>query len=260
MMGIITENKSINLLIDKMGVNGTINFLGGIDNFKNIGGVDYLFNKSDELLKDYTNLIIVDDYEDDSRDSYKSVAYGEGHDDYRIKPGYVYFNWSKTPMDAPTARLSVDKALSNQLIPLDIPDEITKIILERWVRKYYDNIPPIDRVTFGSNIGYGNDDEPKPMRTDIVNPPIIPRETPKKISKDEIIKLLKDTAKEYPKEEYDDLLDWMGDIFSIVSNKIEDEGIDVDEDKLRDKYDYVLTDIWGPSEYTQFINMRHNLR
>jgi len=264
MMGIITEdvNKVTSSMIDSMGIDVAINFLGGYDEFERVGGVDYLLNKADKLLKDYTNLIITDDYEDDSNDSWKSVAYGEGNDDYRIKPGYVYFNWTKNPKDEPMAHLYVDKALSDHLIPLDMPDEITEIILERWVKKYYD-IPPIDRVTFGDIIGYGNDDEPKPMRTDIVSTPIVPwdddEEMSEEMSDEEIIKLLKDTAKKYPKEDYDNLFYWMGDIFSNVESNFEDN--DIEYDDLRKDYDYVLMDIWGPDdEFLPYREMEHNLR
>jgi transcriptional regulator with XRE-family HTH domain len=68
-------------------------------------------------------------------------------------------------------------------------------------------------------------------------------------SQKEIIKLLKDTSEEYPKENYDDLLDWMWDIFTDVYEKIGDKGFEVDYTNLKKKYDYVLRDIWGPSDY-----------
>lgn len=247
MMGIISENKNstISKMVDLMGVNETILYIGGIDNFNDMGGMDYLFDKVDELLKNYTNLIITDT----NVDTWETVAYGEGHDDYRIKPGYVYFDWSKHLKDKPITHLSVDKALSDHLKSLDMPDNITKILLEKWVRKYYNDIPPIDKVMFGGNIGYGNDDEPDFPTNPEFNTPVIHREEPKEISKEEIIKLLKDTSEEYPKENYDDLLDWMWDIFTDVYEKIGDKGFEVDFNNLKKKYDYVLRDIWGPSDY-----------
>ena len=272
MMGIITEdsNKVIISMIDEMGINTTIDFLGSLDKFESLGGIDYLFNEPDELLKDYTNLIILEDYEDEGGGDggWKSVAYGEGNDDYRIKPGYVYFNWVKNPMDKPTAHLYVDKALSDHLKPLDIPDEITKMILKKWVNKYYDNIPPIDEVTFGNSVGYGNeeddyDDAPKPMRTGIVSSPIIPLDNDdvdEEISEEEIIKLIKDAVKKYPKEDYkksvreeqyDDLFNWTNLIFSDVEDKLGD----IEYDDLRKDYDYILMDIWGPSLHTPYREM-----
>ena len=222
------------------------------------------------LLKDYTNLIILEDYEDEGGGDggWKSVAYGEGNDDYRIKAGYVSFNWVKNPMDKPTAHLYVDKALSDHLKPLDIPDEITKMILKKWVNKYYDNIPPIDGVTFGNSVGYGNeedeyDDAPKPMRTGIVSSPIIPLDNDdvdEEISEEEIIKLIKDAVKKYPKEDYkksvreeqyDDLFNWTNLIFSDVEDKLGD----IEYDDLRKDYDYILMDIWGPSLHTSYREM-----
>ena len=62
--------------------------------------IDYLFDDVDELLKDYTNLMIVDDNEDGDR--YKSVAYGERNNEEPTEPPYVYFNWSKSPINMPT--------------------------------------------------------------------------------------------------------------------------------------------------------------
>jgi hypothetical protein len=119
-MGIITENKSITKLIDYIGVKGAIKFTGGMDSFNSIGGIDYLFEKVDELLKDYTNLIIVDDMEDEGggdKGTYKSVAYGERNNEEPTEPPYVYFNWSKNPMNNPKASLEFDRVLSNKLIP-----------------------------------------------------------------------------------------------------------------------------------------------
>jgi hypothetical protein len=156
-MGIITENKPVEKLIDKMGVKGAIQFAGGMKSFNSIGGMDYLFDKVDELLKDYTNLIIVDDMEDEGggdKGTFKSVAYGERNHEEPTEPPYVYFNWSKNPMNNPKALLDFDKVLSEKLTPLDIPENVTKIILEKWVRKYYDNIPPISTVRFGDTLGY----------------------------------------------------------------------------------------------------------
>ena len=96
-----------------------------------------------------------DDNEDGDR--YKSVAYGERNNEEPTEPPYVYFNWSKSPINMPTGSLEFDKVLSDKLIPLDIPKNITKIILEKWVRKYYDNIPPISIVSFGDTLGYNQE-------------------------------------------------------------------------------------------------------
>jgi hypothetical protein len=256
-MGIITENKPVDKLIEKMGVKGAIQFAGGMKSFNSIGGMDYLFDKVDELLKDYTNLIIVDDMEDKGggdKGTWKTVAYGEKNNEKPTEPPYVYFNWSKNPMNNPKASLEFDKVLSEKLTSLNIPENLTKIILEKWIRKYYDNIPPISTVRFGDTLGYNQgfskpDPNFKPNNNKIYMPK--DEEGNNGISKEEIIKLLKDVAKKTPKEEYmvgwddiDNFVEWSNVIFSQVEYKLESEGIDTDG--LRKDYDYVLIDMWRP--------------
>jgi phosphoribosyl-ATP pyrophosphohydrolase len=63
------------------------------------------------------------------------------------------------------------------------------------------------------------------------------------MSEEEIIKLLIDTAEDTPTEDYDDVYDWMNVIFSQVEFMLEDVYDDVDD--LREKYDYVLMNMWG---------------
>jgi asparagine N-glycosylation enzyme membrane subunit Stt3 len=63
------------------------------------------------------------------------------------------------------------------------------------------------------------------------------------MSEEEIIKLLIDTAEYTPTEDYDDVYDWMNVIFSQVEFMLEDVYDDVDD--LREKYDYVLMNMWG---------------
>jgi hypothetical protein len=251
-MGIITESKSISKMIDELGVIKTIKFVGDEESFKEMGGIDYAFERADELLKDYTNLVIVDDLEDEGDDTWKSVAYGKVNNN-SAKPPYVYFVWNKSPMDADEANLSFDEALSNKLIPLGLPDNITKIILGKWVKKYYNNIPPIKSIQFGYDVGYNNDGDDRDFSnlpyieptSDDVEYPTIPEE--------EIIKRIKDAAEEYPKEDYDDVIDWMDKVFYDVENKLDNEyGYDrngfgrwyMDKDLKKD-YDYILLDMWG---------------
>ena len=255
-MGIITENKPVDKLIDKMGIKGAIQFAGGIKSFNSIGGMDYLFDKVDELLKDYTNLIIVNDMEDEGggdKGTYKSVAYGERNNEEPTEPPYVYFNWSKNPMNNPKALLDFDKVLSEKLTPLDIPENVTKIILEKWVRKYYDNIPPISTVRFGDTLGYNQGfSKPDPNFKPNNNKFYIPKyeDYNESISKEEIIKLLKDLAEKTPKEKFirgtdnlENFLDWSHPIFKQVEDKFDRENMDRED--LRKDYDYVLMNIWG---------------
>jgi hypothetical protein len=251
-MGIIAESKSISKMIDELGVIKTIKFVGDEESFKEMGGIDYAFERADELLKDYTNLVIVDDLEDEGDDTWKSVAYGKVNNN-SAKPPYVYFVWNKSPMDAAEANLSFDEALSNKLIPLGLPDNITKIILGKWVKKYYNNIPPIKSIQFGYDVGYNNDGDDRDFSnlpyieptSDDVEYPTIPEE--------EIIKRIKDAAEEHPKEDYDDVIDWMDKVFYDVENKLDNEyGYDrngfgrwyMDKDLKKD-YDYILLDMWG---------------
>ena len=101
------------------------------------------------------------------------------------------------------------------------------------------------------------------MRTGIVSSPIIPLDNDdvdEEISEEEIIKLIKDAVKKYPKEDYkksvreeqyDDLFNWTNLIFSDVEDKLGD----IEYDDLRKDYDYILMDIWGPSLHTSYREM-----
>jgi hypothetical protein len=252
-MGIITENKPVDKLIEKMGVKGAIQFAGGMKSFNSIGGMDYLFDKVDELLKDYTNLIIVDDMEDEGGDTWKTVAYGEKNNEKPTEPPYVYFNWSKSPMNNPKALLEFDEVLSEKLTSLNIPENVTKIILEKWIRKYYDNIPPISTVRFGDTLGYNEEfSKPDPNFKPNNNKFYIPKyeDYNESISKEEIIKLLKDLAEKTPKEKFirgtdnlENFLEWSHTIFKQVEDKFDRENMD--RENLRKDYDYVLMNIWG---------------
>jgi hypothetical protein len=215
--------------------------------------MDYLFDKVDELLKDYTNLIIVDDMEDEGGDTWKTVAYGEKNNEKPTEPPYVYFNWSKNTMNNPKASLEFDKVLSEKLTSLNIPENVTKIILEKWVRKYYDNIPPISTVRFGDTLGYNQGfSKPDPNSKPNNNKFYIPKyeDYNESISKEEIIKLLKDLAEKTPKEKFirgtdnlENFLEWSHTIFKQVEDKFDRENMD--RENLRKDYDYVLMNIWG---------------
>ena len=186
-------------------------------------------------------------------DGYKSVAYGEKNNEKPTEPPYVYFNWSKNPMNNPKALLDFDKVLSEKLTPLDIPENVTKIILEKWVRKYYDNIPPISMVSFGDTLGYNEEfSKPDPNFKPNNNKFYIPKyeDYNESISKEEIIKLLKDLAEKTPKEKFirgtdnlENFLDWSHPIFKQVEDKFDRENMDRED--LRKDYDYVLMNIWG---------------
>jgi hypothetical protein len=241
------NNEQVNKTIKRSTRELIIKIIGNEETFKQMGGIDYAFEKADEILKDYTNLVIVDDLEDEGGDTWKSVAYGKVNNN-STKPPYVYFVWNKSPMDATEANLSFDEALSDKLLPLGLPNNITKIILGKWVKKYYNNIPPIKSIQFGYNVGYANDGDDRDFSnlehtksTSVdVEYPTIPEE--------EIIKRIKDAAEEYPKEDYDDVIDWMTKVFYEVEDKLDNEyGIGrwyMDKDLKKD-YDYILLDMWG---------------
>jgi hypothetical protein len=57
-----------------------------------------------------------------------------------------------------------------------------------------------------------------------------------------IIKMLLDSAESTPQENYDDLYDWMQDVFSPVEVELEDMGYDIDD--LRMTYDDVVMSLW----------------
>ena len=57
-----------------------------------------------------------------------------------------------------------------------------------------------------------------------------------------IIDMLMKEAESTPQEDYDDVYDWMQDVFSPVENKLEDMGFDIDD--LRMEYDDVLMGQW----------------
>ena len=57
-----------------------------------------------------------------------------------------------------------------------------------------------------------------------------------------IIDMLMKEAESTPQENYDDVYDWMQDVFSPVEDKLEDMGFDIDD--LRMEYDDVLMGQW----------------
>ncbi len=57
-----------------------------------------------------------------------------------------------------------------------------------------------------------------------------------------IIDMLMKEAELTPQEDYDDVYDWMQDVFSPVEDKLEDMGFDIDD--LRMEYDDVLMGQW----------------
>ena len=57
-----------------------------------------------------------------------------------------------------------------------------------------------------------------------------------------IIDMLMKEAESTPQEDYDDVYDWMQDVFSPVEDKLEDMGFDIDD--LRMEYDDVLMGQW----------------
>ena len=57
-----------------------------------------------------------------------------------------------------------------------------------------------------------------------------------------IIAMLMREAESTPQEDYDDVYDWMQDVFSPVEDKLEDMGFDIDD--LRMEYDDILMGQW----------------
>ena len=57
-----------------------------------------------------------------------------------------------------------------------------------------------------------------------------------------IIDMLMKEAESTPQENYDDVYDWMQDVFSPVESELEDMGVDIDD--LRMEYDDVLMGQW----------------
>jgi hypothetical protein len=57
-----------------------------------------------------------------------------------------------------------------------------------------------------------------------------------------IIDMLMKEAESTPQEDYDDVYDWMQDVFSPVEDKLEDMGVDIDD--LRMEYDDILLGQW----------------
>ena len=68
----------------------------------------------------------------------------------------------------------------------------------------------------------------------------------KKVTPGMIIKMLTDSAESTPQENYDDLYDWMQDVFSPVEVELEDMGVDIDD--LRMTYDDVVMSLWDNDE------------
>ena len=57
-----------------------------------------------------------------------------------------------------------------------------------------------------------------------------------------IIDMLMKEAESTPQEDYDDVYDWMQDVFSPVESELEDMGVDIDD--LRMNYDEDVMDLW----------------
>ena len=57
-----------------------------------------------------------------------------------------------------------------------------------------------------------------------------------------IIDMLMKEAESTPQEDYDDVYDWMQDVFSPVEDELEDMGFDIDD--LRMEYDDILMGQW----------------
>ena len=57
-----------------------------------------------------------------------------------------------------------------------------------------------------------------------------------------IIDMLMKEAESTPQEDYDDVYDWMQDVFSPVEFKLEEMGFDIDD--LRMEYDDILLGQW----------------
>jgi hypothetical protein len=57
-----------------------------------------------------------------------------------------------------------------------------------------------------------------------------------------IIDMLMKEAESTPQEDYDDVYDWMQDVFSPVESELEDMGVDIDD--LRMEYDDILMGQW----------------
>ena len=57
-----------------------------------------------------------------------------------------------------------------------------------------------------------------------------------------IIDMLMKEAELTPQEDYDDVYDWMQDVFSPVESELEDMGVDIDD--LRMEYDDILMGQW----------------
>ena len=62
------------------------------------------------------------------------------------------------------------------------------------------------------------------------------------VTPDMIIDMLMKEAESTPQEDYDDVYDWMQDVFSPVEDKLEDMGFDIDD--LRMEYDDILMGQW----------------
>ena len=58
-----------------------------------------------------------------------------------------------------------------------------------------------------------------------------------------IIDMLMKEAESTPQEDYDDVYDWMQDVFSPVEMQLEEMGFDIDD--LRMEYDDVLLGMWN---------------
>jgi hypothetical protein len=57
-----------------------------------------------------------------------------------------------------------------------------------------------------------------------------------------IIAMLMREANATPQEDYDDVYDWMQDVFSPVEIRLEEMGVDIDD--LRMEYDDIIMGLW----------------
>lgn len=65
-----------------------------------------------------------------------------------------------------------------------------------------------------------------------------------------IISMLMKEAESTPQENYDDVYDWMQDVFSPVESDLEDMGVDIDN--LRMLYDDIIMDLWEGNDDDEF--------
>ena len=89
---------------------------------------------------------------------------------------------------------------------------------------------------------------------------VIQEQRSKKVTPEKIIKMLMDSAESTPQEDYDDVYDWMQDVFSPVESELEDMGVDIND--LRMTYDDVVMNLWEDNydDYELDESIRGNYR